>query len=451
MYFQNFGETVEGGLVNGRALILLWVLIVCWLACLYPLRLEAQGKATIRQESTLSPPQDEASTDDADRQSELEESTSWDRPVPKIPPSSAAAPSGNEREALALAVALFLAGILLVRKMAARVADYLNARYDPWRALSQEASDSFHWPEFVEFFAVLRNGQVAMIGPSVVPEPGAINEARAGGIVPKPGAERAPELDPLQDFLDAAPAQIVSLRNLFSALGRAPDQGAQRKILLDLVRQVKALRASARLPTLVPAWQMATALVGLLQQLANRDSNITPSAIRTAGMAVDMLETLSNSGLPPDLATEPAVRLLVVDDDPVSRHALGFALGKTFDKPDLAPEGKTALVRVARHPYDVIFLDVEMPGMDGFELRSKIRSTGLNRNTPVVFVTGHSDFESRAKSALAGGHELIGKPFLPFEITVKAFTLVLRSRLQAARAISKEDELLEPASVGANR
>jgi DNA-binding response OmpR family regulator len=69
--------------------------------------------------------------------------------------------------------------------------------------------------------------------------------------------------------------------------------------------------------------------------------------------------------------------------------------------------------------------------MDGFELCAKIRETEANRKTPIVFVTSHTDFDSRAKSALLGAHDLIGKPFLAFEITVKALTLVLRARQES--------------------
>jgi len=51
--------------------------------------------------------------------------------------------------------------------------------------------------------------------------------------------------------------------------------------------------------------------------------------------------------------------------------ALSFALKKAFNEPDLAPDGETALALAARQTYDVIFVDVEMPGMDGFELCKK--------------------------------------------------------------------------------
>jgi PleD family two-component response regulator len=74
-----------------------------------------------------------------------------------------------------------------------------------------------------------------------------------------------------------------------------------------------------------------------------------------------------------------------------------------------------------------------MPGIEGFELCSKIHETVLNRKTPVVFVTHHNDFQARSKSALTGAQDLIAKPFLTFEITVKALTLVLRERLSKDR------------------
>jgi DNA-binding response OmpR family regulator len=68
--------------------------------------------------------------------------------------------------------------------------------------------------------------------------------------------------------------------------------------------------------------------------------------------------------------------------------------------------------------------------MDGFELCTRIHATTANRTTPVVFVTRHTDFDVRAKSSLTGARDLIGKPFLTFEVALKALTLVLRRRLQ---------------------
>jgi CheY-like chemotaxis protein len=78
--------------------------------------------------------------------------------------------------------------------------------------------------------------------------------------------------------------------------------------------------------------------------------------------------------------------------------------------------------------FDLIFLDVEMPGLSGLELCSHIRQTTTNRSTPVVFVTAHSDFERRARSVLSGGNDFIAKPFLPIELAVKTLILLFKGK-----------------------
>ena len=89
---------------------------------------------------------------------------------------------------------------------------------------------------------------------------------------------------------------------------------------------------------------------------------------------------------------------------------------------------------LAETPYDLIFLDIEMPEMNGFELCSKLRGFEVNKNTPVVFVTILNDFESRANSTISGGNDFIAKPFLFMELAVKAIVHVWRGRLAAAVA-----------------
>jgi phosphoserine phosphatase RsbU/P len=77
---------------------------------------------------------------------------------------------------------------------------------------------------------------------------------------------------------------------------------------------------------------------------------------------------------------------------------------------------------------------VDMPGMNGFELCTKLRALHRNKTTPVVFVTSLTDFESRANSTMSGGNDLIAKPFLFMELAVKALVYVLRGRLTQSSA-----------------
>jgi len=219
-------------------------------------------------------------------------------------------------------------------------------------------------------------------------------------------------------------------KKLLQDLSKELNGPLRRKMLMDLYLEMGALKNEAGFPELLPIWQVTFALEGLLKQLIGEMKNITPSALRTIAGGLDLLKDLCTPGLKADILANHPLKFLVVDDNLISRRALSLALNKAFGQPDTAMDGQTALAQAGQHAYDVIFLDVQMPGMDGFEVCTKIHETTLNRATPVVFVTVLSDFAARAESTLVGGSDFMEKPFLVFEVTVKAFTLALRGRLQ---------------------
>ncbi len=251
-------------------------------------------------------------------------------------------------------------------------------------------------------------------------------------------------LDP-QQAIALLGKQVAALRADFLKLGRAPGDAERLRIIHGLLEHTELVKEGASLPDLRSLWLLASSLRGLWKQLSTKAANITPSALRTSAAAIDLLEQLCTPGPRPDLSTGPPVRLLAVDDDLISRRTISLALKKAFSEPDLAADGLSALVFAAQQTYDLIFLDVEMSGMDGFEVCSKLHETALNRTTPVVFVTSHTDFDSRAKCALLGGHDLIGKPFLAFEISLKALTLVLKARLEGRDSKPAPSEPEKPA------
>ena len=91
-----------------------------------------------------------------------------------------------------------------------------------------------------------------------------------------------------------------------------------------------------------------------------------------------------------------------------------------------------ALQLLTEGDFDLVFLDVDMPVMTGYELCARLRTLPQHKKTPVVFVTSLNDFDSRTNSTVAGGNDFIGKPFLFIELTVKALIHVLRNKLQPA-------------------
>ncbi len=334
---------------------------------------------------------------------------------PKIvtaPPPPPPASPGIVLRALFFAAAFTFTGFLILGKFAPQVLADINRQFNPW-ALAPAAggvpSSRVRAEEeaFGEFLKVFRVGPSASLRTDL------------------PAND-----DPLDEFYARAKERLALQRKLLQDIGRESGDAARQELLSNLCLEMGVLKDEAGFPEALAMWQAASALEGLLKQLIEKIRNITPSTLRTVAGGLDLLDDLCGPGLAPDLLTNRPLKFLVVDDNLISRQALSHSLEKAFSQPDLAEDGETALVQAVQQAYDVIFLDVQMPGMDGFEVCSKIRDTIPNRTTPVVFVTRQSDFDARCKSTLSGGNDLMGKPFLTFEVTVKALTLALHGRLR---------------------
>jgi len=235
----------------------------------------------------------------------------------------------------------------------------------------------------------------------------------------------------LKQFFEVAPERVAEVRNLFPQVTAASAGPGRQAVLAKLNSEVRVLRSICDAPGLESVSKLTKALERLLNKITDQTAGLTPSLLRTLASSIVFLESLCKPGLRGDLVSNPPPRLLSIEDDPVCRSAISSALEQTFDPPEHAENGEAALALVERKAYDIIFLDVEMPGMDGFEVCKHIHMTAMNPFTPVVFVTIHSDFESRAKASESSGQDLIAKPFLPPELTLKTLTVLLRRRMQS--------------------
>ena len=235
-----------------------------------------------------------------------------------------------------------------------------------------------------------------------------------------------------QAFTAAKPETLATLRKLLQDFTKAPDDASREPHLLELYRKVHSLTGSAGIAGFSSISQLASALEVLLKELHEKPKNINASTLRTVAHSIDFIGDLFKTENPQNGETAPA-NILVVDDEILSRRAVTYALEKASLK-SINVEDPTVALRLATdNTYDVIFLDVQMPGMDGFELCTKIRTLPTNKTTPIIFVTSLTDFKSRAKSSLSGGTDLIAKPFMFIELTVKALTHVLRGRVGLRR------------------
>jgi CheY-like chemotaxis protein len=296
----------------------------------------------------------------------------------------------------------------------------------PTRDLSSSPGGLAEEQALSEFATTFRGGVASRTTrfPSATQSPG-----RIPGLESELLESESHEDESIATFFAEAAEALVDLRRRLVEIAQAPAESGRQTMLVELSSRIGSLKGKARLPAVLPVWQLAFALEWLVKQLAGETSRVTPSTLRTVTSALELLGELCRPGLRADLCTTPPIRLLAVDDDAISRYAIAFALKKGINQPDLAEHGEAALTLARQHAYDVIFLDVHMPGMNGFELCPAIHETPGNEVTPVVFVTAQNDFEAHARLELCGGNDLIGKPFLPFEITVKALTLALQRRL----------------------
>lgn len=234
------------------------------------------------------------------------------------------------------------------------------------------------------------------------------------------------------DFIADLPNTLVSLRTILQALSRSDNEAGRLKQIQELYRQAHSLSSNAGIAGAADIALLADALEALLKELQDKPKNINVSTLRTTASAVDFMGILFENVASPSKHL-PAAEVLVVDDEAISRRAITFALEKAQMKSLAVEDPVKAVDLLTQKRFDLIFLDVDMPNMSGFELCTKIRTLPQYAKTPVVFVTGLNDLESRANSTMSGGNDFIAKPFLFIELTLKALMLVLRSRLLTAK------------------
>jgi CheY-like chemotaxis protein len=234
-------------------------------------------------------------------------------------------------------------------------------------------------------------------------------------------------------YLDKQPATIVLLRASLQNLIKAVGETDRLRELFELYRRVHTLAGNAGIAGMVGVAHLASALEALLKELHEKPENINSSTLRTIATAVDLLSPLVQHGEAHDDEEALTARILVVDDEEISRRAIIYSLEKGGLSSVNVDSGEAAYELLTKNPYDLIFLDVLMPGMSGIELCTMLRALPAHKKTPVVFVTSLTDFNNRTSSTIAGGNDFIAKPFLFIELTVKALIYVLRGKLTPAK------------------
>lgn len=112
-------------------------------------------------------------------------------------------------------------------------------------------------------------------------------------------------------------------------------------------------------------------------------------------------------------------KILVVDDEPYVVRALSFILKKEGYKVVTAVDGEQALKCVEEDKPDLIFLDIMMPKIDGYEVTQKLKSNEATKNIHIILLTAKGQEEDHKKGLELGADDYITKPFSPTGLTKK--------------------------------
>lgn len=125
-------------------------------------------------------------------------------------------------------------------------------------------------------------------------------------------------------------------------------------------------------------------------------------------------------------------RLLVVEDDVNLRTILKMQLERANYTVTTAENGEAALDALKDQLFDLVLLDVIMPGMDGWEVCRHIKNDMATANIPVIMLTARSEQEDRIRGLVGGANDYLTKPYELEELLVRVRNILQWSRMQRA-------------------
>jgi signal transduction histidine kinase/DNA-binding NarL/FixJ family response regulator len=227
---------------------------------------------------------------------------------------------------------------------------------------------------------------------------------------------------------DGAPILLLGVRDCGPPI---PDSEASR--LFQPFSRLDNARDSGK-----PGTGLGLAICERLARLMRGDIGlrITPEGGNEFWLSVPMEAAAPNASRPApyivSLARRPRVSVLLVEDIPANQMISAMLLRREGHRVDIAESGAASIRMMQRQPYDIVFMDLLMPGMNGYDAARQIRAlAGPAGNVPIVALTATTAPEDRARCLAAGMDDLLGKPVRPQEMFATITRLALRP--QAAR------------------
>jgi len=236
-----------------------------------------------------------------------------------------------------------------------------------------------------------------------------------------------------QEFQEHLPRVVSDIRELSRNFLEAGTPAAELKRVEELSQRVGFLTQMASMARFNELAQLSSALELMLFHLQEKKAAMSDSCRYTIAAAVSFLTLHLEKFEASHPENVPVSEVLLVDDDQVSSRGVVQALVLAKMRVTSLADPLEALEKLRQTAFGLVLLDVELPRMNGMVLCEQLRRLDHHRHTPVIFITGHGDSKTRARSILSGGNDFIPKPILPIELTVKVSTLLLQARMDGGK------------------
>lgn len=138
-----------------------------------------------------------------------------------------------------------------------------------------------------------------------------------------------------------------------------------------------------------------------------------------------------------------ANKILIVEDEKDILELIAYNLRKEGFVTDSTPDGETALAKIKKGNYDLVILDLMLPGLQGVELCRIIRNDAQTASLPIIMLTAKGEEVDRVLGLEMGADDYITKPFSPRELVARINAVIRRAKERPASArIIKEGDLV---------
>lgn len=233
----------------------------------------------------------------------------------------------------------------------------------------------------------------------------------------------------LQQFLLNAPPAVAALHRELEKIFARGDEPKLTHVFA-LRDQLHGFAGGAAMVNLPNLSQTSQAIEALLADYCYNPGRISPAGIHTVAAGLDLLGQQLQGTLNPRTArlTEGTALILVAEE--TSRCAAALAVTQVRFRPIFSPDVKVAGPLLAENRFDLCILDLDLGG-HALAFCREVRAR-LQPEMPVIFLANTVTVETRSQVKLAGGTEVLGKPFLGSELALKTLLLTAHHRTGSA-------------------